>query len=59
MKSNLAVGILSALVYLQVVLCIAGAATVLMRDHTEPRTSPQSLAGGTEGPVVTTAAVRL
>jgi hypothetical protein len=37
MKSNLATGILAALVYTQVVLCFAGVATVLLRDRIEPQ----------------------
>ena len=46
MKSNLAASILRALVYAQVLLCFAGAATVFMRDHDHP----QSVASGTSVP---------
>jgi hypothetical protein len=35
MKSNLATGVLTALVYTQVILCFAGVATVLLRDRAE------------------------
>jgi hypothetical protein len=37
MKSNLATGVLTALVYTQVILCFAGVATVLLRDRGEPQ----------------------
>jgi hypothetical protein len=35
MKSNLATGVLTALVYTQVILCFAGVATVLLRDRAD------------------------
>ena len=55
MKSNLAAGILSALVYAQIVLCFAGAATVFMRDRAEP----QNVASEADVPTSTEVAVRL
>ena len=35
MKSNLAAGVLTALVYAQVILCFAGVATVLLRNRAD------------------------
>ena len=35
MKSNLATGVLTALVYTQVILCFVGVATVLLRERAE------------------------
>jgi hypothetical protein len=55
MKSNLASGILRALVYAQVLLCFAGAATVLVHDRDEP----QSVASETSAPSSADAGVRL
>lgn len=55
MKTNGASGVLTALVYVQVMLCFAGAATVLLRDRAEP----QNVASETAAPVHTTTAVRL
>jgi hypothetical protein len=52
MNSKLASGVLTALIYVQVVLCFAGAATVLLRD----RVSAQNVAAET---VVPADAVRL
>ena len=55
MKSNVAAGVLTALVYAQVALCFAGAATVLLRDRIEA----QHVAVGADGPVTTGKTVRL
>jgi len=55
MKSNVAAGVLTALVYAQVALCFAGAATVLLRDRIEA----QHVAVGADGPVTTAKTVRL
>ena len=55
MKSNVAPGVLTALIYVQVLLCFAGAATVLLRDRVEP----QSLASETAAPAPAATAVRL
>ena len=55
MKSNLAARILTALVYAQVVLCFAGAATVLLRDRIEP----QHVAIDSDAPVTTAKTARL
>lgn len=54
MKTNIASGVLTALIYAQVVLCFAGAATVLLRDHAQP----QHVASETERPAAS-AGVRL
>lgn len=54
MKTNIASGVLTALIYAQVVLCFAGAATVLLRD----RVQPQHVASETEAPTAA-AGVRL
>ena len=50
MKTNIASGVLTALIYVQVVLCFAGAATVLLRDRLQPQhvaseTVPAATAG--------------
>jgi hypothetical protein len=55
MKSNVASGVLTALIYVQVLLCFAGAATVLLRDRPEP----QSMASETAAPAPAASAVRL
>lgn len=55
MKSNVASGVLTALVYVQIMLCFAGAATVLLRD----RVDAQHVASGVDGPVTTPKSVRL
>ncbi|MBS3648130.1 hypothetical protein KEU06_05745 [Pseudaminobacter sp. 19-2017] len=55
MKSDFAAGILRVLVYAQVLLCFAGAATVFIRDRDEP----QSVAIGTSVPSSSEAGVRL
>ncbi len=44
MRSNRAAGVLTALIYVQVMLCFVGAATVLLRD----RIGPQHVASETE-----------
>lgn len=54
MKTNIASGVLTALIYAQVMLCFAGAATVLLRD----RVQPQHVASETEIPAAS-AGVRL
>lgn len=54
MKTNFASGVLTALIYAQVVLCFAGAATVLLRD----RVQLQHVASETETPAAS-AGVRL
>jgi len=54
MKSNVASGVLTALIYVQVILCFAGAATVLLRD----RPYAQSIAAETAAPAPA-AAIRL
>ena len=55
MRSNRAAGVLTALIYVQVMLCFVGAATVLLRD----RVDTQHVASETEVPVAGTPAVRL
>ncbi|MDQ6432778.1 hypothetical protein RB623_01770 [Mesorhizobium sp. LHD-90] len=55
MKTNVASGVLTALIYAQVVLCFAGAVTVLMRDRDA---SPQHVASEAEAPAAS-AGVRL
>ncbi len=46
MKTNFASGVLTALIYAQVVLCFAAAGTVLLRD----RVQLQHVASETEAP---------
>lgn len=55
MRSNRAAGVLTALIYVQVMLCFVGAATVLLRD----RVDQQHVASGTDTPATGTAPVRL
>lgn len=55
MRSNRAAGVLTALIYVQVLLCFVGAATVLLRD----RIDQQYVASDTDVPGAGTPAVRL
>jgi hypothetical protein len=54
MKTNIASGVLTALIYAQIALCFAGAATVLLRADVQP----QHMASETETPSAS-AGVRL
>jgi hypothetical protein len=55
MKSNIASGVLTALIYAQVLLCFAGAATVLWRE----RVQSQNVASESVVPTSTPTAIRL